>query len=69
MPERTLARDLKSSVGRRVKLQGWLHNLRKQGKVNFLILRDRTGIVQAVAMPEEIEILQGLQMETILELE
>ncbi|MGD0173197.1 MAG: aspartate--tRNA(Asn) ligase [Anaerolineales bacterium] len=69
MPKRTLTRELKASRGRRVKVQGWLHNLRKQGKVNFLILRDRTGIVQAVASPEEIEILQGLQMETVLEIE
>jgi nondiscriminating aspartyl-tRNA synthetase len=69
MPERTLASELKASIGRRVKVQGWLHNLRKQGKVNFLILRDRTGVVQAVAAPEEIAILQGLQMETVLEIE
>jgi nondiscriminating aspartyl-tRNA synthetase len=69
MPERTLAREIKASVGRRVKLQGWLHNLRKQGKVNFLILRDRTGLVQAVAFPEDLAVIQGLQMESVLEVE
>ncbi len=67
--ERTLANQVQNSVGQRVRLQGWLHNLRKQGKVNFLILRDRTGIVQAVAAPEALGPIQGLQMESVLEIE
>jgi nondiscriminating aspartyl-tRNA synthetase len=67
--ERTLANQVNRSEGRRVKLQGWLHNLRKQGKVNFVILRDRSGIIQAVASPEEIKAIQGLQMESVLEIE
>jgi nondiscriminating aspartyl-tRNA synthetase len=69
MLERTLAREAQASVGRRVKLQGWLHNLRKQGKVNFLILRDRTGLIQAIASPDDLAAIQGLQMETVLEIE
>jgi nondiscriminating aspartyl-tRNA synthetase len=67
--ERTLANRINRSAGRRVKLQGWLHNLRKQGQVNFLILRDRAGMTQAVASADEIKDLQGLQMESILEIE
>jgi nondiscriminating aspartyl-tRNA synthetase len=67
--ERTLANQVHRFVGQRVRLQGWLHNLRKQGKVNFLILRDRTGVVQAVATPEALGPIQGLQMESVLEIE
>jgi nondiscriminating aspartyl-tRNA synthetase len=67
--ERTLANQIHHSVGQRVRLQGWLHNLRKQGKVNFVILRDRSGLVQSVASPEEIGPIQGLQLESVIEIE
>ena len=46
--QRVLANELPAHVGARVTVMGWLHNLRRLGKVNFLILRDRTGFVQAV---------------------
>jgi nondiscriminating aspartyl-tRNA synthetase len=59
--------ELKSHTGQRVKLQGWLHNLRRMGKVNFLLLRDRTGLAQAVLGKEDLAPLEGLQMESVLE--
>ncbi len=40
--------QLAEHVGREVTLQGWLHNKRSSGKIAFLIVRDGTGIVQAV---------------------
>ena len=64
---RILASELNDRVGERVKVMGWLHNLRRLGKVNFLILRDRTGLVQAVADPEQLGPIEGLQMETVLQ--
>jgi asparaginyl-tRNA synthetase len=43
--------------GREVTLRGWLHNKRSSGKLQFLIVRDGTGYIQAVvfkkAVPEE----------------
>jgi len=59
--------ELKNHIGRRVKLQGWLHNLRRMGQVNFLLLRDRTGLAQAVLGKEDLAPLEGLQMESVLE--
>lgn len=41
-------------VGQRVRLQGWLHNFRRLGGVNFLILRDGWGTVQAVTETESV---------------
>jgi nondiscriminating aspartyl-tRNA synthetase len=67
--ERTLAAELPEKVGQRVRLEGWMHNLRKMGGVNFLQLRDRSGIAQIFLEPEQIEQLQGLQMETVLAVE
>ncbi len=39
---------LRSEEGRRVKLAGWVHSIRDLGKVVFIILRDRDGMVQLV---------------------
>ncbi len=45
---RTLARDVASRVGQEITLFGWVHRIRDLGKVSFLLLRDRSGIVQLV---------------------
>jgi nondiscriminating aspartyl-tRNA synthetase len=58
---------LKDHIGQRVKLQGWLHNLRRLGQVNFLLLRDRTGLAQIVLGKEDLAPVENLQMETVLE--
>ena len=44
--ERTYVNELKENIGKTVKLQGWLQTLRDQKKMQFLILRDPTGLVQ-----------------------
>ena len=46
--ERTLIGKLKTSLGQTVKIQGWLQTLRDQKKMQFLVVRDRTGAVQVV---------------------
>jgi nondiscriminating aspartyl-tRNA synthetase len=66
--KRILASELSQHVGERVAMAGWLHNLRRMGRVNFLLLRDRTGLAQAVLGKEDLPPLEGLQMETVLEL-
>jgi len=45
--ERTLIGDVKNKIGETVKIQGWLQKLRDQKSMQFLIMRDRTGSVQA----------------------
>jgi len=40
--------DFRSHVGEEVKVQGWLHNKRSSGKLQFLIVRDGSGFAQAV---------------------
>ncbi len=44
--ERTLIKDLRGKLEQTVKIQGWLQTLRDQKKIQFLILRDATGLVQ-----------------------
>ena len=58
-------------TGQRVEIPGWLYNLRKSGKIVFPILRDGTGLLQCVAMknnlPEEVfESLKHLTQESSL---
>jgi asparaginyl-tRNA synthetase len=54
-----------------VEIAGWLYNLRKSGKIVFPILRDGTGLMQAVAvksqLPEDVfESLKNLTQESSL---
>ena len=57
-------------VGERIRLAGWLHNLRDMGKFSFLLLRDGAGTFQVVLdKPAEIVKLKGLQYESVLEVE
>lgn len=46
--QRTLALDTLQHVGQEVTLQGWVHNHRRLGKMVFVDLRDRTGLVQVI---------------------
>jgi aspartyl-tRNA synthetase len=45
---RTLALKTPQRVGQSVKLNGWVKTLRDHGKVSFIDLRDRSGVVQCV---------------------
>ena len=49
---RTLVIDCAKKVGQEVLLQGWIHSRRDHGKIMFLDLRDRTGLVQMVSTKE-----------------
>lgn len=47
--DRTLILDAVQKVGKEVKLLGWVNCIRDHGKIIFIDLRDRTGIVQCVS--------------------
>src|SRR5690349_21113104 len=67
--QRILTTELAKHAGQRVKLMGWMQRLRKLGDVNFLVLRDRAGLAQAVLSAAELEPLEGYQSETVISLE
>jgi len=46
--------DIGGYEGQEVRIQGWLYNKRSSGKIYFLIVRDGSGFVQAVAVRGEI---------------
>ncbi len=47
--QRTLSLETRDKIGQDVKLYGWINTRRDHGKIMFLDLRDRTGLVQVVA--------------------
>ena len=50
--ERMRTIEVASHSGERVCIAGWLHSLRQMGGINFLVIRDGWGTVQAVAETE-----------------
>lgn len=67
MVKRVLASELQQHLNQTVKLRGWLNNLRPFGKLNFLILRDRSGFTQIVIEDkEEYKKIAHLQPGSIL---
>ncbi|QQG37582.1 MAG: aspartate--tRNA(Asn) ligase [Candidatus Kaiserbacteria bacterium] len=69
---RTLNRDLPKAVGTSVKIAGWVDVRRDHGKLIFLDIRDRSGIVQTVVTPkapEALEIAKDLRSEWVVEIE
>ena len=64
---RTLIIDTSKEIGNTVTIQGWINARRDHGKIMFLDVRDRTGVVQVVAgnavgdvKPEECVEIVGL---------
>jgi asparaginyl-tRNA synthetase len=63
--------ELAQHIDEEVTIRGWLYNKTGKGKLQFLLVRDGTGIVQAVAfqkdLPEEIfELARDLTQESSL---
>jgi nondiscriminating aspartyl-tRNA synthetase len=70
--ERIRTTEVQAHVSERVCVQGWLHAVRRLGGVNFLVLRDGWGTVQAVTEQEAdlAPITQAeLQTESLIALE
>lgn len=67
---RILAKNIAANSGQKIVVQGWLHKKRKLGGLNFIVVRDRTGVVQVLVRSEaEMEKLRGLQVGTVLTVE
>ncbi len=53
--ERTLVKNTVEQVEKEVFIQGWIHSRRDMGKIVFLDIRDRSGILQVVCVPAELD--------------
>ncbi len=56
-----------SYVGQQVRLMGWLHNVRRLGGVNFVVIRDGWGTLQAVTESEaDLAPIAELNLESVI---
>jgi len=68
MQKRTLVKELSRFSKETKTISGWLYKRRLLGSLNFLIVRDRSGLVQIlVEDKKELDKLHGLQLGSILE--
>ncbi|MEK7604535.1 MAG: aspartate--tRNA(Asn) ligase [Patescibacteria group bacterium] len=59
--KRTLIGELGQNVGKEVMISGWVDVRRDHGKLVFLDIRDRSGSVQSVCLPNHAEALETAQ--------
>jgi aspartyl/asparaginyl-tRNA synthetase len=55
MKNRIHIKDLPKMVGETVTIAGFVQNIRNQGSIKFLIIRDITGTVQCVVLKSSTE--------------
>ena len=70
--ERLFITDTIEKVGERVKVAGWVHTRRDHGKIIFIDLRDRSGVLQVVFVPSQKELYETallLRPEWVCEIE
>ncbi len=72
--KRIWARQTIKKMGQKVKLSGWVNTRRNMGKIVFIDLRDRSGLVQVVFVPFELDeisrkIVKELRPEFVIEVE
>lgn len=65
--KRTMINELNNKINEKVKISGWVHRIRKLKSFSFLVLRDRTGVVQCVMNNSALE--EGLRLESVVEIE
>ncbi|HSM56820.1 MAG TPA: aspartate--tRNA(Asn) ligase [Candidatus Sulfomarinibacteraceae bacterium] len=67
-PVRTV--DIEGYAGQRVRVQGWVHVLRRMGGISFLVIRDGWGMVQVVTEDEDdLAALEGVGEESVIAVE
>ncbi len=69
--ERILIREVGKKVGETVSISGWVNVRRDQGKMVFFDLRDRSGVVQGVVLPQSpaMEIAKEIRQEYVVRVE
>jgi len=71
--ERTLIKDLQDNLDKEVLLKGWIQDVRNLSKIKFIILRDRTGDMQTIALKaktdaDSFEAIDNITNESVVEI-
>ncbi|MCD6284208.1 aspartate--tRNA(Asn) ligase, partial [bacterium] len=65
--ERILSNQCKDYINKKVVLFGYVHNIRKLGGLVFIILRDKSGIVQTIIEKPD-EVISSLGLESVVKI-
>lgn len=63
--KRTMINKLSNYINEEVKIEGWIHRVKTLKSISFLILRDRTGLVQCVLDNKIIESIE-VKLESVV---
>ena len=63
--ERKLVSELNNCINDKVKIQGWIYKIRKLKSISFVILRDRSGLVQCIVDNNKLDIV-NLKLESVV---
>jgi len=66
--KRVLVNNLINHMNKKVKISGWIYRIRKLKSITFIVLRDRTGLVQCVA-ENSIAEKMDLKTESVVSIE
>ncbi|MCF7866879.1 aspartate--tRNA(Asn) ligase [Candidatus Woesearchaeota archaeon] len=71
--DRTLINELGNKIGQSVLLKGWVSEIRNLNKIKFIILADRSGDIQTVAIQNEtdmesFDLINTITKESVVEL-
>lgn len=64
---RILNKEVKNYIGQEILVKGWVHNVRMLGQVAFIILRDRSALLQTVVDAKQIDI-KKITNESVVEI-
>jgi len=69
--ERILNKNTINFIGQKIKVSGWVNTVRSHGKILFVDLRDRSGILQIVFLPHNnsYELAKSLRPEWVVAVE
>src|SRR4030042_5114410 len=69
---RVLSKEAKNFIGETITIKGWVDIRRDHGKLIFLDIRDRSGLIQAVVIPqvseESYKVAQEIRSEFVVEI-
>lgn len=63
--KRRLVSELNSCINNKVNIQGWIYKVRKLKSISFVILRDRSGLVQCIVDNSKIDI-SNIRLESVV---
>lgn len=64
---RIMINELKNYINKTVSVKGWVHRIRKLKSITFVVLRDRTGLVQCVLNNKELK-NSDIKLESVIEI-